>query len=326
MSFLEKIEGIQKNVPLSQFTTFQIGGPADYFYEARDIMTIPTVIEGCRKDKLPFILLAWGSNVVFSEKGFRGLVIRNLARKITLGEPAEAVGGEGDDNYRPAGQLLEADSGTLLSQIIQYALKHNLTGMQKMMGIPGSIGGAVRGNAGAYGLEIKHLFEKALVLDPESGEIKEVGPDYAGFSYRHSKFKTNNEIVLKVWLRLIPGDGQAALEEAKAIITSRLGKHPHGPSAGSFFKNPCRNSIGVGQSAGQLIEQSGFKGKHLGGAYISEQHANFLMSDGTATQQDIIKLSREIQKTVWEKFRIKMEREVALVGEHGFLHDEFAPS
>jgi UDP-N-acetylmuramate dehydrogenase len=324
MTLLETIEGVQKNVNLSEFTTFKLGGPADYYYELTDVMMIPILVEACKKDKVPYLLLAWGSNLVFSDKGYRGLVIRNMARNIKLAENMEASGVEGEDNFRPAGQLIMTDSGALLSEIIQFSHKNGLTGMEKMMGIPGTIGGAVRGNAGAFGRETKHLFDSALIYDPEASAIKEVDWDYMEFSYRHSRVKRTSEILLKVALRLAPGDMEAAIQEVKEIFEYRQGRHPHGHSAGSFFKNPSRNSVGKGASAGQLIEDCGFKDSKIGGAYISVQHCNFLMNDGSATMDDVLELSTQIQKAVLEKCSIKLQREVALVGEHGFLEDEYA--
>jgi len=255
--------------------------------------------------------------MIFSDLGFRGLIIHNLARKCEL-----AGEGEHQANSRPAGRLVAADSGTLLSQIIQFSLKNSLTGMEKLMGVPGTIGGAVRGNAGAFGLETTHLFEKALIYRPNSGETVEITHADMEFDYRHSKIKDSREIVLKVWLKLQVGDTQAGVEEVRRIITSRAGKHPSGKSAGSFFKNPSGNSIGEGFSAGYLSDQCGFKGKHLGGAFISEKHGNFLMNDGTATMRDVMELCVEIQQAVLAKFGIKLEREVALIGEHGYIDND----
>ena len=319
MKKIDQIAGMQQNVELAKFTTFQMGGQADYYYAAKDVMMIPKLIEACKEDGLPYVLLGWGSNMIFSDLGFRGLIIRNLARKCELAEEVGAKGQEGEDGFRSADRLVVADSGTLLSQIIQFSLKNGLTGMEKLMGVPGTIGGAVRGNAGAFGLETTHLFEKALIYRPNSGETVEITHADMKFDYRHSKIKDSREIVLKVWLRLQVGDTQAGVEEVRRIITSRAGKHPSGKSAGSFFKNPSGNSIGEGFSAGYLSDQCGFKGKKIGGAFISEKHGNFLMNDGTATMRDVLELCLEIQQTVLAKFGIKLEREVALIGEHGYI-------
>ena len=323
MGKLDQIEGIERGKILGPLTTFQMGGPADYYYRVKDVMNIPALIDACLADGLPYVLLGWGSNMIFSDKGFRGLIIHNLARHLEIGDTVEAVGEPGQEIYKPAGQLVLADSGTLLSQIIQFNLKNGLTGMEKMMGVPGTIGGAVRGNAGAFGLEIKHVFERALIYNKKEG-VREVGLDYLDFGYRHSRVKDTHELVLKVWLRLTPGDTDAGVEEVRKIITSRAGKHPSGKSAGSFFKNPSANSVGVGLSAGLLNDQCGFKGKHIGGAFISEKHGNFLMNDGSATMIDVLELCLKIQEAVKEKFGVSLQREVALVGGHGYIEDDFS--
>jgi len=302
---LDQIEGMKRNVSLAALTTFGMGGAANYFYELTDVAMLPTLIEAAQADGRPWIILGWGSNMIFSDQGFAGLVIHNLARKVSL-----------DKN------LVVADSGTLLSQIIQFALKNGLTGMEKLMGLPGTIGGAVRGNAGAFGLEITHLFEKAWIYRPsekagEPGESLEVDHKYLEFGYRESRLKKNNEIVLKVWLNLKPGDTAAGVEEVRKTIVARVGKHPTGKSSGSFFKNPSGNSVGEGLSAGLMVDQCGYKGFKIGGAFISEKHGNFLMNDGTATMKDILELCLEIQEAVEKKFGIRLEREVQLIGENG---------
>lgn len=320
---LAKIEGIQRNVSLEKFTTFAMGGPADFYYAVKDAEMIPKLIEASRAEQLPYVIVGWGSNMIFSDKGFRGLVIHNLARQVGIDESGDVR----DEAGNLTSRLVVAGSGTLLSQIIQFTLKEGLTGMEKLMGVPGTIGGAVRGNAGAFGLETKHLFEKALIYrqDKEGGpgEVLEVGHEYLEFDYRHSKIKHSGEIVLKVWLRLQPGDTGRGVEEVRQIIVARAGKHPTGKSAGSFFKNPSGNSVGQGLSAGYLNDQCGFKGRKIGGAFISEKHGNFLMNDGSATMLDVLELCQEIQEAVWAKFAVKLEREVQLVGEHGFIEDAF---
>jgi UDP-N-acetylmuramate dehydrogenase len=320
---LSKIEGIQRDVNLQKMTTFAMGGPADFYYAVKDVEMIPKLIEASRADGLPFVIVGWGSNMIFSDKGFRGLVIHNLARQVEV----DPSGDVKDEAGNLTSRLVMAGSGTLLSQIIQFTLKEGLTGMEKLMGVPGTIGGAVRGNAGAFGLETKHLFEKALIYreDKEGGpgKVLEVGHEYLEFDYRHSKIKHSGEIVLKVWLRLQPGDTARGVEEVRQIIVARAGKHPSGKSAGSFFKNPSGNSVGEGWSAGYLNDQCGFKGRKIGGAFISEKHGNFLMNDGTATMLDVLELCQEIQEAVFKKFAVKLEREVQLVGEHGFIEDGF---
>lgn len=312
---LDQILGIEKGKVLAPLTTFQIGGPADYYFQLKNVDDLPSLIEACLKDKLPYIILGWGSNIIFSEKGFRGLIIHNLTRHIKLD-----------------GELIVTESGALLSQIIQFSLKNGLTGMEKLMGLPGSIGGAVRGNAGAFGLEIKHLFVKAEIYCSSEGKSEKKGVrivpfEYLDFNYRHSHIKKTREIIMRVWLKLEKGDTTSGVEEVRKIIMNRAGKHPSGMSSGSFFKNPSGNSVGkevqegekVLQSAGYYSDNAGCKSLRIRGAYVSEKHANFLMNDGTATLEDVLKLCEIIQQRVLEKFGIRLEREVQLVGENGFI-------
>lgn len=311
---LDKIDGILKNIPLASLTSFGMGGSTDYFFKLKNIELLPSLIEATQASGLPWIILGCGSNMIFSDKGFRGLIIHNLEQTIKMD-----------------GNLLMATSGTLLSQIIQFALKHGLVGMEKLIGIPGTIGGAVRGNAGAFGVEITSLFEKAQVYRPIShppflsvplknqGEIIELKHDYFKFGYRYSTIKYSGEIILKVWLKLKYGNTETKLKEVRQIIMTRSKKHPIGKSSGSFFKNPPKNSIEKGLSAGYLIDQCGFKGKCIGGVYISEIHGNFFMNNGKATMEDVLKLCLETQQTVRAKFGIQLEREVQLVGENGII-------
>lgn len=301
MNKIEQIERVEQGRVLGELTTFGMGGPADYFCEVRDVSLIPRLIEACLEEEIPYVLLGWGSNMVFHDRGFRGLVIHNLARNLDL---------EGDS--------VVADAGALVSQVIQFSLKNGLTGMEKLIGMPGTIGGAVRGNAGAFGLEIKDVFEKALVYEPGVGK-REISHHELQFGYRESVIKGSPLIILKVWIRLRPGDTDEGVAEVRRIIASRAGKHPAGKSAGSFFKNPSGNSVGEGLSAGYMNDQCGFKGFKVGGAFISEKHANFLMNDGSATMEDVLGLCGKIEDAVEERFGIRLEREVQLIGESGVI-------
>ncbi len=300
---LDKIEGMERNFELAELTTFKMGGPADYFYRLRSASALPAVVEAARADFVPYLVLGGGSNLIFSEIGFRGLIVYLDSREIAMD-----------------GELLMADAGAQMARVMQFAASQGLVGLEKFMGLPGTIGGAVRGNAGAFGVEIKDSFEKALIFSEEDG-LREVGTDYLDFKYRHSRLKETGEIVLKVWLRLAAGDSDKAMGEMRDVITSRSGKQPWGKSAGSFFKNPSGNSIGEGLSAGYMNDQCGFKGYKVGGAYISEKHANFLMNDGSATMADVLALCTEIQDAVEAKFGVRLEREVQLFGPDGRIEN-----
>jgi UDP-N-acetylmuramate dehydrogenase len=296
---------MESAVPLAQFSSMGIGGPADLFYKLEKIEDAQPLISKTRELGIPFVIIGGGTNVIFADGGFKGLVIRMEARKINLG----------NDSSSAASICAEAGAG--LAQVIQFALKNNLTGLEKMTGIPGTIGGAVRGNAGAFGTEIKNVFQKALVLTKKN-ELTEVGPEYLQFSYRQSVIKQSKDIILKVWLSLQKDEKAAkkAQEEAKIIITERIAKQPKGQCTGSFFKNPSPDL-----SAGYLLDKSGCKGLQVGGAQVSPEHANWIMNRGNARQKDVMELSKILKERVLHHFNIRLEREVQLIGETGFLVD-----
>jgi UDP-N-acetylmuramate dehydrogenase len=291
---------IEKQKELSAFSSFHIGGPADLFIAVSNAADIPAIIDSAIKNKIPYIVLGGGTNVVFNEKGFRGLVIKNQANRISVGA-----------------DTITADSGAGLAQIILQAQKNNLFGMQKLTGLPGTIGGAVRGNAGANGLEIKELLSSAEIYSPGGG-VKTVGKDYFNFDYRHSVVKKNTDIILKVTLRLqkkdTPEEIAEAANEVQEILKSRAGKQPAGKTCGSFFKNPEPTL-----SAGYLLDQIGCKGLQYGGAQVSYLHANWITNLGTASQKDVIDLAKDMRARVKEHFNITLVPEVQLIGEEGFI-------
>jgi UDP-N-acetylmuramate dehydrogenase len=293
---------IQKDFPLAPLTTFQIGGPADLYYKLSDLNELSALVELATSLAIPFIVLGGGSNVVFADRGFRGLIIQIKANQIAI-EPSKS------EKFG----IISAEAGALTSQIIQFALKNNLSGLEKLLGLPGTIGGAVRGNAGAYGQEIRNIFEKALILTSKN-TLKEAKKDYFSFGYRDSVVKKNKNIILKVYLKLEKKDCSQGLKEAAEILKQRAGKQPSGCTAGSFFKNP-----GKDLSAGYLLEQSGCKGLQIGQAQVSPKHANWIMNLGNATQKDILELAKIMRERVKNRFNITLEPEVQLIGEQGFI-------
>jgi len=338
--------------PLADFSSIRIGGPADLFYALKNIDELPDLVSSAHQLSIPYIIIGGGTNVVFHENGFRGLIIRIQANKVAI---------END--------LIIAEAGAALSNIVLLSLKHNLCGLQKLLGLPGTIGGAVRGNAGAHGIEIKDFFLKAEIYSPavaasapaihtpapvpastrraatsitaaapskspsHQGKIHTVGPDYFAFSYRHSTLKQNNDIILKVYLKLQPGDCGPAMLEAQETLKSRLGKQPTGNTCGSFFKNPQPPAPGAAQhrepastgsrpapgAAGALLDQCGCKGLQQGQVRVSNEHANWIINLGGATQTDLITLAHTMQKRVKERFNINLIPEVQLIGETGFI-------
>jgi UDP-N-acetylmuramate dehydrogenase len=295
----EIIPGIETDKNLSALSSMGIGGPADLFCEIADTKDAAKLIKAARKLKIPFVIIGGGTNVVFADAGFRGIVIKITAKKITLKNK----------------KMIEAEAGALLSQVVQFAVKHELTGMEKLTGLPGTIGGAVRGNAGAYGTEIKDLFDHALILT-EGNILKEVGHNYLDFGYRDSSIKKSKDIILKVWLSLKPNAKavKKAVEEAKKIIKERMVKQPKGKCSGSFFKNPKKDL-----SAGYLLDKCGCKGIKVGGAQVSKEHANWILNLGNATQEDILNLSGIMLEKVYGRFGIALEREVQMIGTTGFI-------
>lgn len=312
----KKFPSMERDKPLAPYTTFGIGGPADLLYNLTDTAEFEPLIAMAGELKIPFFVLGGGSNTIFADEGFRGLVIHFAAKKIAL------------ENL----ETIVAEAGALLSQVIQFTLKNNLSGMEKMMGLPGTIGGAVRGNAGAFGVEIKDIFHSAQLYSSKKG-LFEVGSEYMDFGYRTSAIKKHQaganispEYVLKVTLKLNRADPQtakAALAEAMDIVKNRISKQPKGKCSGSFFKNPVTPDYSKTQSpetkAGYLLEQIGSKGMQIGGVMVSPQHANWLMNTGNGTQKDVLELSGILQDKVIERFGVQLEREVQLVSPDGSL-------
>lgn len=284
---------LQKNIVLANFTTLRVGGSADYFVHAKSAEDLIKAYDFAREHNLPFFLLGGGSNTFFHEAGFRGVVIRN-----------EYEGLDFSDNK------ITAASGSLLANVVGLALRHQLSGLENLVGIPGTIGGAIAGNAGVPKQSIGEILLEAEIYNGKERRI--VKPDFFKFSYRTSSLKEKKSIILlKVILKLKAGERNNLRISAQEILAERLAKQPYKfPSAGSFFKNP----IGE-KSAGWYLDQAGCKGWTEGGAKISEKHANFIINFQNATSFDIINLAYRARKAVEEKFGIKLEQEVVMIGE-----------
>ena len=282
---------------LSSHCTFQTGGKADYFYELKNVEELPELIKFAKQKHIPYILIGKGSNLLFDDKGFRGLVIKNLTEKITF-----------------KGNHVTVDSGVVTAKLVQESLKKGLSPLEKWIGLPGTIGGAVYGNAGCNGLETKDILEKATILNPKIGKIKEVSVKYFQFKYRTSKLKKSGEILLNTTFKL--SQSKLSAEDQKEIMMQstkfRLQKQPLGLSSGSFFKNPSTKN-----PAGMLIDKAGLKGKIIGKAQISEKHGNFLLNLGGATSADIIKLAKLAKRLVKAKFKLELHPEVQILTETG---------
>jgi len=278
--------GLQQNIALSKYTSFRVGGPAKYFCEVHTLDEFKQALTFAESKQMRHFVLGSGTNVLFSDTGFDGLVIKNACNVITC----------------EAG-MIRAESGALLSQIITCARAQKMYGLEPLWGLPGTIGGAVRGNAGSFGVWTGEFVKEVRVW--QSGKELIWKKDDLKFGYRSSLIKTTGAVALEVTLAWSKQDLKMELEEMNA---KRLAKQPVGFSAGSFFKNPPGD-----QGAGELIEAAGLKGFKIGGAQVSEKHANFILNTGTATAADIKALAAEISSKVKAKFGIELEAEVLIV-------------
>lgn len=290
---LSKFPGMVENEDLSKYCTFRIGGTAKYFYKAKDTQTLIELIKYAKGTNLPYYIIGGGSNILFADEGFDGLIIKLETEKIEIVE-----------------DIVTADAGVLVSQLIKTSIENGLSGMEKWVGLPGTVGGAVRGNAGCNGLETKDILLKAVILDPQTAETKEVFTDYFEFDYRSSKIKQNNELVLSATFQFEKSDldQEQQQEIMKEIRTNRQTTQPFGASSGSFFKNPSKE-----QPAGMLIDQAGLKGTTIGQAQISEKHGNFFLNLGGATCADMLKLAQMAKEKVKENFGIDLIEEVQYI-------------
>lgn len=288
----------EKNVltdePLSRHTTFRIGGPADYFVTPENPEDIRCLIEFCRGRDIPYYIVGNGSNLLAGDKGFRGVIIQVFKNM---------------NEIRTEGEKVYAQAGALLSKIAAAALEASLTGLEFASGIPGTLGGALRMNAGAYGGEMKQVVESATVLTPE-GEVLVIPVSELGMSYRTSVIAKNDYVVLEAALHLKKG----RQEEIRALMDDlkekRVSKQPleYG-SAGSTFKRP------EGYFAGKLIQDSGLRGFRIGAAQVSEKHCGFVINRGGATAAEVVELMDQVRSQVKEKFGVELEPEVKRIGE-----------
>jgi len=284
-----------KNVPLEKYTTLRVGGPADYFAEPASQEDLLALLTAARDAGLPVLLMGNGSNLLVRDGGFRGIVIR-------LGKAFSEI--------REKDGLLLAQAGALLSGLSRAALEAGLTGLEFAQGIPGTVGGGVYMNAGAYGGEMKQAVAWVRVL--ANGEIRTVSGDEMAFGYRHSRAMEEGWLVLEAAFRLNPGDPAAIEGAMRDFAARRKEKQPlEYPSAGSFFKRPA------GHFAGALVEQAGLKGFSVGGAQVSEKHAGFLVNRGGASAKDFLLLMETVQKRVQAQSGVWLEPEVRIVGEDG---------
>lgn len=284
---------VTKDKPLKNHTYTRLGGNADYFVTPETYEDVVRVITFATERDIPFTLLGNGSNIIIRDGGIRGIVM--YLGKLTKIEHNDTT--------------ITAQSGALIADVSKYALKQHLTGLEFACGIPGSVGGALFMNAGAYGGEIKDVLSRALVVT-RKGEIKEIEAKDLGLQYRKSNIPDNGYIVLEGEFQLQEGN----YEDIKAVMDDltnrRESKQPlEYPTCGSVFKRP------PGYYAGKLIQDSDLQGTRIGGAEVSLKHAGFIVNKGGATAKDYIALIEYVQRVVKEKFGVELEREVRIIGE-----------
>ena len=288
-----KKEIIKKNEPLKNHCTFKTGGLCEYFLTPESMEKFTKVIEICRKNGIPFFVLGNGSNLLFTDDFHKGAYIST----VKLCDISEENG------------IITAGCGAKLSSVCNFAASLSLSGLEELSGIPGTLGGAVCMNAGAYGGEIKNVIKTVKYVDTD-GEIITVTGDECNFGYRQSIFTDGQKFIVSAELELKKDDKSAISERMADFRKRRCDKQPLAyPSAGSTFKRP------EGYFAGALIEQAGLKGCSIGGAAVSDLHAGFVINCGDATAKDVLDLISHIQKTVYDKFGVKLEPEVRILGE-----------
>lgn len=279
--------------PMSKHTSFRIGGPADLFVQPANEEELWNALHLARQEKVPFFIVGNGSNLLVSDEGFRGMILHT-------GGMLKDISVEGDVIY--------AQAGALLSTIAKTALEHGLAGMEFAAGIPGTLGGAVCMNAGAYGGEMKDILLDAEVLTQE-GERLVLPVEELNLSYRHSVIFEKNYVVLAAHIRLSRGDTAEIKNRMNELAGARRDKQPlEYPSAGSTFKRP------EGYFAGKLIQDAGLKGYTVGGAQVSEKHSGFVINRGGATAEEVRFLIRQVQQKVRSQFGVELEPEVRMLG------------
>jgi UDP-N-acetylmuramate dehydrogenase len=276
--------------PLARYTSFQIGGPADYYLEPADREDCATLVTYCRERQLPFLVMGKGSNMLVSDDGFRGAVI-NLEYGLNAIEYS--------------GGCIVVEAGVTLSRFVDFCIQHGLRGVEMLPGIPGTIGGAIIMNAGAHGGEISdHLVDVDILRDAAFLTVRKEEGD---FSYRRSGF--GEDVVLGARFRFPEGDKTDLMRTRRELLIKRNRVQPvNFPNSGSMFKNPR------GTYAAKLIEDAGLKGLKKGNGQISDRHANFMINLGGASAMDVLELVEHAQKVVFEKFGIHLELEVKLIG------------
>ena len=291
---LEKLnlEKIEKDISLSTLTTYKTGGIAKLVVYPNNINNLKQLLKLIHKHNIKYFILGKGSNTLFSDKEFNGVIIK--LDKL--------------NNFKIKETEIYVESGMILSKLVQASVKNELTGLEFAIGIPGTIGGAIYMNAGAYGSKMSNIVKSVIVLD-EKLQVKEIVLEKLKFDYRYSIFQANkNLICVAANIKLEHGNHDEIASKIKENLLKRKNSQPlEYPSAGSVFRNP------EGNYAGKIIEELGLKGKNIGGAEISTKHANFIINKNNASSSDILNLIKLVQKEVKDKYKIDLKLEQQLV-------------
>ena len=284
-----------ENVDMRQYTSFKAGGCAREMAIVESVEELQAVLKEIHKENKKWLMLGNGSNTLISDKGFDGLVVK-------LGDSFADVTVEEDG--------LVCGTAALMSVVAKVALRESMTGFEPLSGIPGSLGGAVFMNAGAYDGEMKDVVEYVDIVTKDGEEVRRVKGEDMDFSYRHSILEESGDVAVSVKLKMPKGNPDEIAAKMQELMKRRNEKQPvQYPSAGSFFKRP------PGYFAGKLVQDAGLKGLTVGGAQVSELHSGFVINIGGATATDIIDLMHLVQNTVYDQFGVKLEPEVRIIGE-----------
>ncbi|MFA6027600.1 MAG: UDP-N-acetylmuramate dehydrogenase [Patescibacteria group bacterium] len=283
---------VERNIKLSSYTTFKIGGPADYFFLAKNENDLIKIINEAKAEKINYLVLGNGSNILISDDGFKGLIIKLEMNSISI-----------------EGEKILADAGLKIGDLLSKAKESGLSGLEFLSGIPATVGGAVWANAGSDKENIGNIITRITVIN-SSGEIKEINKEEAQFKYRDSIFKHQDLIILKAELKLNKADIKEIENKMKVCMEKKIqAQELNKPSIGSIFKNPEGE-----KKAWELIEQVGMRGYKMGGAQVSEKHANFIINTGTATASDVIMLISLIKQKVRDTLGVQLMEEIKYIG------------
>lgn len=304
---------IHRDIPMSACTTFRVGGPADCLVDISSVAELQAVLAFIHRYGIPHVVIGNGSNLLVRDGGIRGIVIRisslfnsvSESAQITNSEPAAQAG------KAQNGSFIHADAGISLSSLAQFAADHGLDGLAPLSGIPGTLGGAILMNAGAYGGEIGELVSDVSAVSIDTGELVTIPKAMLTFAYRQSSFMSIPAIITSATLFLPAGDPDSIREKMNTIAVQRREKQPlNFPSAGSTFKRP------QGAFAAKLIDESGLRGFTIGQAQVSEKHCGFIVNRGDATASEILTLMDYVRNTVFTRTGFSLEPEIHILGEN----------